>query len=140
MKEQEEIERRRALPERARLAEDLVRARESRDAKPKSQQAFLQKYYHKGAFFMDRDEDIYKRDYSAPTIDEIQHRENLPKVLQVKNFGLSGRTKWTHLANEDTTSVDGGAAWSERNEVNKRMLSKLGGMNDNPEATKKRRL
>lgn len=49
-KEREEIERRRALPEEVRLKEDLERAQKSRDEKPKGQQKFLQKYWHKGAF------------------------------------------------------------------------------------------
>ena len=48
--EREEIERRRALPEAQRMAEDLEHAQKSRDEKPKGQQKFLQKYYHKGAF------------------------------------------------------------------------------------------
>ncbi len=48
--EREEIERRRALPEEQRLKEDLERAHKSREEKPKGQQKFLQKYWHKGAF------------------------------------------------------------------------------------------
>jgi hypothetical protein len=48
--EREEIERRRALPEEQRLKEDLEHAQKSRDDKPKGQQKFLQKYWHKGAF------------------------------------------------------------------------------------------
>lgn len=48
--EREEIERRRALPEEQRLKEDLEHAEKSRNDKPKGQQKFLQKYWHKGAF------------------------------------------------------------------------------------------
>ncbi|KAF8823913.1 hypothetical protein HHX47_DHR9000219 [Lentinula edodes] len=48
--EREEIERRRAMPEEQRLKEDLERAQKLRDEKPKGQQKFLQKYWHKGAF------------------------------------------------------------------------------------------
>ncbi len=48
--EREEIERRRALPEEQRMKEDLEHAKQSRDEKPKGQQKFLQKYWHKGAF------------------------------------------------------------------------------------------
>jgi microfibrillar-associated protein 1 len=48
--EREEIERRRALPEEQRLKEDLERVKKLRDEKPKGQQRFLQKYWHKGAF------------------------------------------------------------------------------------------
>jgi microfibrillar-associated protein 1 len=48
--EREEIERRRAMPEEQRLKEDLERAQKLREEKPKGQQKFLQKYWHKGAF------------------------------------------------------------------------------------------
>ena len=48
--ERAEIERRRALPEEVRLKEDLERAQKLREEKPKGQQKFLQKYWHKGAF------------------------------------------------------------------------------------------
>ena len=48
--EREEIERRRALPEEQRMKEDLENAQRTRDEKPKGQQKFLQKYWHKGAF------------------------------------------------------------------------------------------
>jgi len=48
--EREEVERRRALPEERRLKEDLEYAKKSRAEKPKGEQKFLQKYWHKGAF------------------------------------------------------------------------------------------
>ena len=52
--EREEIERRRALPEEQRLKEDMENAKRTRDEKPKGQQKFLQKYWHKGAFHQAR--------------------------------------------------------------------------------------
>lgn len=48
--EREEVERRRALPEAQRMKEDLEHAKKLREEKPKGQQKFLQKYWHKGAF------------------------------------------------------------------------------------------
>lgn len=74
--------------------------------KDRGQHTFMQKYYHRGAFYQDDKEEVFQRDYSAPTIDEVRKKELLPKVMQVKNFGLAGRTKWTHLVNEDTSSKD----------------------------------
>jgi microfibrillar-associated protein 1 len=52
VREEERIERERraALPEEQRLKEDMERADKSRADKPKGQQKFLQKYWHKGAF------------------------------------------------------------------------------------------
>jgi Microfibril-associated/Pre-mRNA processing len=46
-----EIERRRAMPEEQRLKEDLERAQKLREEKPKGNGVFLQKYWHKGAFY-----------------------------------------------------------------------------------------
>jgi microfibrillar-associated protein 1 len=48
--EEAEIERRRAMPEDQRLAEDMAYAEETRN-QDKTQMGFLQKYYHKGAFY-----------------------------------------------------------------------------------------
>lgn len=99
------MERRRALPQDVRLKEDLERAKESKN-KDRGQHTFMQKYYHKGAFYQDTESDVLKRDYSAPTIDEVRNKEVLPKIMQVKNFGLAGRTKYTHLVDQDTSSRD----------------------------------
>lgn len=104
-KEEEEIERRRALPEDVRLKEDLERAKESKN-KERGQHTFMQKYYHKGAFYQDPESEVLQRDYSAPTIDEVRNKDVLPKIMQVKNFGLAGRTKYTHLVDQDTSSKD----------------------------------
>lgn len=99
------------------------------DTTPKRTQAaagkkkwrFMQKYWHKGAFFQDDADDAFAstskkldvldRDYSAPTGEDKLDRSLLPEVMQVKNFGRRGRTKWTHLKNEDTTDFD--APWAQ---------------------------
>lgn len=110
LKEKEEIEKVRNMTEEER------REWERRNPKPapppKQKWRFMQKYYHKGAFFQSdaadtaatvRTDEIYHRDFSAPTGEDKMDKTILPKVMQVKHFGRSGRTKWTHLVNEDTT-------------------------------------
>ncbi|KAG9010013.1 hypothetical protein FRB90_008039 [Tulasnella sp. 427] len=101
--EKEEVERRRAMPEEQRMNEDLEHAKKLRDDKPKGQQKFLQKYYHKGAFHQDA-EILKRHDYTEATVSTLDVTL-LPKVMQVKDFGKRGRTKYTHLLDQDTTRV-----------------------------------
>uniref|UniRef100_A0A803NP78 Reverse transcriptase domain-containing protein n=1 Tax=Cannabis sativa TaxID=3483 RepID=A0A803NP78_CANSA len=94
------------------------------------------KYFHKGAFFQSESDDhtatagpdgIYTRDYSAPTGEDKMDKTILPKVMQVKHFGRSGRTKWTHLVNEDTT--DWNNPWTYNDPLRAKYNAKMAGMN-----------
>ncbi|KAK8461984.1 hypothetical protein SEVIR_1G124100v4 [Setaria viridis] len=110
LKEKEEIEKVRNMTEEERREWERKNPKQLRQTKQKWK--FMQKYYHKGAFFQESaddviqsagKEDIYSRDFSEPTGEDKMDKSILPKVMQVKHFGRSGRTKWTHLVNEDTT-------------------------------------
>ena len=82
---------------------------------------FMQKYYHRGAFFQDVKEDgsgmlepLYQRDVGAKTGWEDQFdRAQLPKVMQKRNFGKISQVKWTHLVDNDTTRAEGGGLMQE---------------------------
>ncbi|KIY66805.1 hypothetical protein CYLTODRAFT_437293 [Cylindrobasidium torrendii FP15055 ss-10] len=104
--EREEVERRRALPEAQRMKEDLERAQKLREEKPKGQQKFLQKYWHKGAFH--QDEEILQRHDFTEATESTMDVSMLPKVMQVRNFGKRSRTKYTHLLDQDTSAANGG--------------------------------
>jgi microfibrillar-associated protein 1 len=47
--------------------------------------------------------DVRKRSFDEPTLEDKFNKETLPAVLQVKKFGFKGRTKYTHLVDQDTT-------------------------------------
>ena len=64
-----------------------------------------------GAFFSDErtaEPSVFSRDFQQPTgEDRTVDRQLLPKVLQVKRFGLKGRSKYTHLTDQDTSRRGG---------------------------------
>jgi microfibrillar-associated protein 1 len=117
-REKEELERLRAMTDEEREEWDRTHPppqSEAQAAKEKAKWSFMQKYYHKGAFFQSGADDkfgtigtfdIYKRDFSAATgEDKGTDRSMLPKAMQVRKglFGRAGQVKWTHLSAEDTT-------------------------------------
>ncbi|KAF3217948.1 hypothetical protein TWF191_008365 [Orbilia oligospora] len=110
-KEREEIEARRAMDTDERLKSDLEfvakQRQEAQDKKGKM--GFMQKFYHKGAFYQDDESEVMTRSYATAKVeDRVVNLDVLPKALQVRSLdqlGKRGRTKWTHLAAEDTTSL-----------------------------------
>uniref|UniRef100_A0A8C6WP99 Microfibril associated protein 1 n=1 Tax=Neogobius melanostomus TaxID=47308 RepID=A0A8C6WP99_9GOBI len=109
-REKAEVERFHSLTEEERRSELRVQGRAVTNKAPKGKSKFLQKYYHRGAFYMDEEDEVYKRDFNAPTLED--HLTNRPSQSHVKNFGRSGRTKYTHLVDQDTTSFN--SAWSQQ--------------------------
>ena len=78
-KEKAEIERMRNLTEEERRAELRANGKVITNKAVKGKYKFLQK----GAFCMDEDEEVYKRDFSAPTLEDHFNKTILPKVMQV---------------------------------------------------------
>jgi len=108
--EKEEIAKRRLMSD-----DDIKRLDGAQPIKLRTQMKFLQKYFHKGAFFNDEDNEEVNRKLLERNFNSAVGKdkwtnfddEALPEVLKVKNFGLASRTKYTHLADQDTTIKDG---------------------------------
>ena len=58
--EQAERDRRRAMTEEQRLEDLKLNPRILTNKSEKGKMKFLQKYYHKGAFYMDQENELYK--------------------------------------------------------------------------------
>lgn len=121
--EREELERRRNMTDEERLREDVAEGRYRKPGEQRMQKrdeggdgSHLQRYFHRGAFYMDDDtlkdkDDVRHRaaEYAkAATGDDKFDKRNMPKVMQVKKFGLKGYgTKYQGLSKEDTTDKSG---------------------------------
>ena len=121
MEEEEERERLRNMTEEERelYATKLKALKDAKEhGKEKSKMRFMQKYYHNGAFFQDAGDDefattekaeIFNRDFNEATnAEKGVDRTTVPEAMRLRQgqFGKAGRSKWTHLSNEDTTFVN----------------------------------
>ena len=113
-KEREEIERRRNLTAEERKAEDEeYLAKQAEERGEKGQMGFMQKYFHKGAFFQGdegeagqelaalKDRDIMGARYEGDAV----NRELLPQYMQIRDLsklGKKGRTRYRDMKSEDT--------------------------------------
>ena len=143
--EESELLRRRSMTQAERDAEDvrLIAAGLRKDAAaPREKRGFMQRYYHKGVFYMDeksmddgaaakmrRDfaepvakDDVRRRSYNEATGEDRVNKSALPEVMQVRKFGLKGRTKYTHLRDQDTSQQEK-SLWSDA-QRDQRMRSK----------------
>lgn len=111
-KEREEIERRRNMTAEEREAEDRERLEQQAEQREgKGKMAYMQKYFHKGAFFNadDQDEEVKQalnRDIAGHKfVDDAGDKSVLPEYMRIRDMtklGKKGRTKYKDLKNEDT--------------------------------------
>ncbi|KAH6625326.1 splicing factor, Prp19-binding domain-containing protein [Boeremia exigua] len=103
-----ELERRRNLSAADRAAEDAahIAAQEGeRENRPKAQ--FMQKYYHKGAFFAEElaELGLDKRDLVGARFEDQTDRSALPEYMQIRDLtklGKKGGTRYRDMRAEDT--------------------------------------
>jgi len=107
-KELEEIERRRNLTEEERAKEDQEFFNQQKlDKGEKGDAKFLQKYFHKGAFFTDdlKSAGLAGRDTMGGKFEDEVDKSILPKYMQVRDMnklGKKGRTRYVDMRAEDT--------------------------------------
>lgn len=123
-----EVERRRNLTEEERRAEDeayIAQQREEKDSRGKM--SYMQKYFHKGAFFQEEAEKagLLQRDIMGTRIaDDVRNREALPEYLQrrdMSKLGKKGATKYRDMRSEDT------GRWGQFDDANRRQHRGGGG-------------
>jgi microfibrillar-associated protein 1 len=122
-----EVARRRNMTDEEIMAEDRELLRDQNN--PKTKMRFMQRYYHEGAFFRGNDDEadiLQGRDFTAPTEQDMVNKSILPEAMQVRRgFGLAGHTRYTHLADQDTT--DKGALWFADRKLANQYSQKLSG-------------
>jgi microfibrillar-associated protein 1 len=106
--ERAEIERRRNLSAAEREAEDrafIDQQNEERGERGPAQ--FMQKYFHKGAFFTDEMKELGldKRNLMNARFEDQTNREVLPEYMQIRDMtklGKKGGTRYKDMRSEDT--------------------------------------
>ena len=122
-KEQEEAEylRRSQLTDEQARAEDIASGRYQQPGSNRGGAGagsdgpkYQQKYFHRGAYYMDEDEfeedDVRHRakEYEQGVTESqksLGDTRKLPKIMQVKQFGRANQSRYQGLAKEDTSNV-----------------------------------
>ena len=94
-----------------RMSDSELELLKASKAKPKEYMKFMQKYYHKGAFVpqgVAEAEELSQRSAMVAVGDDLYDKTIMPESMQVRgdDYQKKGRTKWTHLSNEDTTTPE----------------------------------
>jgi len=123
--EQERIEQRRLMTDAERAKADKKIGKYK--AKEKSNLQFMQRYHHKGIFFQDDNDPLFNRDFNIGVGTDNFDKTSLPQVLQVRRGQefKKGRSKYTHLADQDTTNFD--PQYQPLDDIRHSWNSKLGG-------------
>jgi microfibrillar-associated protein 1 len=109
--DEREMARRRSLTDDQKLQEDMASGRYqrpgSRPDEDTNTSGGMQRYYHKGAFYMDESEwnesDVRHKatEYAkAATGSDKVDRRKLPDIMKVKNFGFANQSKYKGMAAE----------------------------------------
>lgn len=112
-KESKELERRRNMTDDERYKEDVAAGRYKKPGEKdgNANVSYMQRYHHRGAFYMDDDtlkdkDDVRQKaaEYSrAATGEDKYDRRLMPKVMQVKRPGFANQTRYKGLKHEDTS-------------------------------------
>lgn len=87
---------------------DFIARQKEEKEEQRGKAGFLNKYHHKGAFFLDDEmsERLAKRDLTgAKFADEVADKSTLPEYMRVRDMtklGKKGRTRYTDLKGQDT--------------------------------------
>ena len=106
--ERAEIERRRNLSAAEREAEDRAFIEKQQEEKgERGQMQYMQKYFHKGAFFTDelKELGVDRRNLMNARFEDQTNRELLPQFMQIRDMtklGKKGRTRYKDMKSEDT--------------------------------------
>lgn len=106
--ERAEVERRRNLSAAEREAEDRAHIdKQAEERGERGQAQFMQKYFHKGAFFTDelKELGLDKRNLMNARFEDQTNREVLPEYMQIRDMtklGKKGGTRYKDMRSEDT--------------------------------------
>lgn len=106
--ERAEIDRRRNLSTAEREAEDRAFIEQQQEERgDRGQMQYMQKYFHKGAFFTDelKELGIDRRNLMNARFEDQTNREVLPEFMQIRDMtklGKKGRTRYKDMRAEDT--------------------------------------